>query len=178
MKEVEMVARILAALLFSVAFVQPAPAETFVDGGTQMSSTHVCGRSNAVMKGAHVGKNLFLCTDQLIWTSASGIATAWFPVYIQSDVKSNYYNGSKYQSHGMAACPPGFAMAGFNERLNILACVDVARSAPSGAKLQQWVDGHTQFRTGSVTMHACPGDGSFMVGIHVGKNLFLCGRYQ
>lgn len=194
-----MVIRVLVLILLVLSFAQAAVAETFVDGGSQhnmakpglgslvkpglvggkLHAVHVCGRGNAVMTGAHVGQNLFLCTDQLSMMSANGNTVTWSPVYSSSDITSNYVNGlSSYQSHGMAACPPGHAMVGLHAGANILACVDVARSAPQGARLQQWVDGNTQTRQGMVNIHSCGAEGSFMVGIHVGRNLFLCGRFQ
>jgi len=187
-----MVIRVFVLILLALSFAQAAVAETFVDGGSQhnmakpglgvggkLISVHVCGRGNAVMTGAHVGQNLFLCSDQLSMTSANGSTITWSPVYNPWDIRSNLVNGlSSYQSHGMAACPPGHAMVGLHAGANILACVDVARSAPQGARLQQWVDGNTQTRQGMVNMHSCGAEGSFMVGIHVGRNLFLCGRFQ
>jgi hypothetical protein len=177
---------LVSALL---SFTPNANAETFLDGGTQQQlgvqkgfvgkllSVHVCGRGNAVMQGVHVGQNQFLCTDRITSTLSDGSTRTWVPAYTRGEVTSNYVNNMPYQSNGMAACPPGYAMVGLHAGENVLACAYVARSAPAGNTLQLWVDSSTQHWEGRLSLHSC-GEGAFMVGIHVGNNLLLCGRYR
>ena len=84
----------------------------------------------------------------------------------------------RYQSHEMAACPPGKAMVGLHAARNVLLCAPLQVS-------DLFVDSHTYrqpegaatpiFGSSTGKMHACP-KGSVMMGIHDARDLLLCGR--
>jgi hypothetical protein len=173
-KEMGMFRGFLAIFLIIGAFGGQAVAGEFLDGSTQheilipfppfgnkIIQIHIC-RGGSFMTGVHVKDNRFLCED--------GIKYPRGRRYSPSDIKVNrtpdHGPARHYQSHGMAACPPGTAMVGLHEDRNVLLCAPLETT-------ELFVDSHTQ-RLG---MHACP-KGSVMVGIHVGRNLLLCGRLR
>jgi len=131
---------------------------------------HKCGGSS-FMVGVHVKKNQFLCEDGVGWFGT---------VYQPSDLTVNAMQPKlfeRYQSHGMAACPPGKAMTGLHAARNVLLCAPLQMT-------DLFVDSHTYRGVGPVggigglqqaRMHACP-KGSVMVGIHDARDLLLCGR--
>ena len=132
---------------------------------------HKCGGSS-FMVGVHVKNNRFLCEDGVGWFKAA---------YQPSDITTNSMppkEFERYESHGMAACPPGKAMVGLHAGRNVLLCAPLQVT-------DLFVDSHTYRQPegaappilGSSTgkMHACP-KGSVMVGIHDGRDLLLCGR--
>jgi len=162
----------LALCLFAGTFGGQAVAGEFLDQATQhaiaipfgavlsqgIQSVHVCP-CGSFMTGVHIRDNRFLCED--------GITDSRGGRYTPSQIRVNVSPGTsrqRYQSHGMAACPPGTAMVGLHEGKNALLCAPLETT-------ELFVDSHTVRQN----MHACP-HGSVMVGIHVGRNLLLCGR--
>jgi hypothetical protein len=160
----------LTICLVAGVFGGQAVAREFIDTDTHINwfvplkdindvlDIHYC-RDAAFMVGVHVGKNEFLCDDSF------GIAL--------SDATVNFISPQllyRYESQGMAACPPGKAMFGLHVAKNVLLCANCKRLI---ATRDLFIDAAT-VRLG---MHACP-EGSVMVGIHVGRNLLLCGHVQ
>lgn len=170
-KAVGMVSIFLAICLLAGTFGGQAVAGEFLDQTTQhaisipfgvlpqgVESVHVCP-CGCFMTGVHIQDNRFLCED--------GITDARGGRYTPSEIRVNASPGAprqRYQSHGMAACPPGTAMVGLHEGKNALLCAPLETT-------ELFVDSYTQ-RLG---MKACP-IGTVMVGIDVGRNLLLCGR--
>ena len=192
--------RTLTILTAMVAGIStPLAAGEFVDYGTQhqllvptissLSSgakfntvqLHICG-GGAVMRGAHVGANQFLCAETV--QLALGNQYVDLPVTVSfSSITSNIERGFKrYQDFrfgGIASCPPMHVMVGMHVGDNLLACAPVRPQAyRSGANLgwETFLDFRTNERVGNTFMHTCP-PGSLMVGIHVDRNVFVCGRY-
>jgi cephalosporin-C deacetylase-like acetyl esterase len=125
----------------------------FIDGSppTQQFGMHVCPAGSA-MGGAHVSDNRFLCR----------------PVdEIQQDCFVDYST----QRQGMHACPSGSYMRGYHDGRNeLLCCFD--RRAGNSHLGQETLDTGTQDHG----MHVCTGHraSTVMIGIHNGKNRFLC----
>ena len=114
---------ILAVLLVFTIVGGRATAAEFVDYGTQHQlyvedlevrnplSLHICA-NNAFMIGAHVKANQFVCEDTFpivgFWgQSASREPQILFRHSGPAAIFSNVKKMVRYQSHGMAACPPG-----------------------------------------------------------------------
>ena len=146
---------------YGTAYKIMVPFSDFMgDKGSEVVGIHICA-GGSFMTGVHVQENRFLCDDGRSWPRSG---------YSPADIKTNVDPGRKgfhrYQSHGMAACPPGTAMIGLHAARNVLLCAPLPTT-------DWFVDPHTQRQR----MHACP-EGSVMVGIHVGRNNFLCGRVR
>lgn len=165
-----------SGLAIATEFIDPEPGTqyevtvTFTDFQKAPAlMLHKCGGSS-FMVGVHVKMNQFLCEDGIGW-----FGTAYQP----SDLTVNAMPPKlfeRYQSHGMAACPPGKAMVGLHAARNVLLCAPLQMT-------DLFVDSHTYRTTGSGRpigrpmsgMHTCP-KGSVMVGIHDARDLLLCGR--
>jgi hypothetical protein len=139
--------------------IMPPFADFMGDKGTEVLALHICA-SGSFMTGVHVKYNRFLCEDGL----SSFRGGAYSPSDIRTNLNPNKQPPVRYQSHGMAACPPGTAMVGLHAARNVLLCVPL-----------QTTDWFIDANTARYGMHACP-QGSVMAGIHVGRNLLLCGR--
>lgn len=164
-KEVGKLHIFMAFFLIAGAFGGQAIGGEFVDYGTQYLikvrfadflgegplSIHIC-TGYSYMTGVHVKDNRFLCDDYVAVYPPSALTTNEAPGQLQ-----------RYQSHGMAACPPGKAMVGLHAARNVLLCAPLQTT-------NLFIDADTQ-REG---MHACP-KGSVLVGIHDDRNLLLCG---
>ncbi len=185
-KEVGKLQIFMASFLIAGALEGQAVAAEFIDpdNGTQYEimvpftdfqgkgplTLHKCAGSS-FMVGAHVKNNQFLCEDGVGW-----FGTAYQP----SDLTTNAMPPKvfeRYQSHGMAACPPGKAMVGLHAARNVLLCAPLQTT-------DWFVDSYTYRQPEGVTsflgplrgsMHTCP-KGSVMVGIHDARDLYLCGR--
>ena len=154
-----------AIVLLLATFAGQAAAGEFIDYSTQHTismpvghlSLHMCAQAS-FMVGVHVGRNQLLCQDDIKVENFSDLST----------------NDASTQRQGMAACPPNTAMVGLHAARNVLLCgpIPVTLSPLGGLKMirDERIDSNTVRRD----MHACPPD-SLMVGIHVGRNLLLCG---
>jgi hypothetical protein len=166
---------ILAIFLIAGSFGGQAVAGEFLDSGTDTRSKplgtqdiHTC-RGGSFMVGVHVGKNIFLCDDSFGYLGKTYSPSDLTDQRTPTPAAPNISPFRPYESHGMAACPPGKAMVGLHVGRNVLLC------APLQTR-DLFVDEYTQTSTG-LRMHRCP-EGSVMVGIHVGRNLLLCGRVR
>jgi len=162
----------LAICMIAGAFGGQALACEFQDTGTKIRmfvdfsdierdlDIHMC-KGGTFMTGIQVKENRFLCDD-----SIGLMGSAYEP----SDLEPNYAlnHHVRYESHGMAACPPPTAMVGLDVDHNVLLC------APSPA-LVTMLDLSVDIDTAREGMHACP-EGSVMVGILPDHDLLLCGQ--
>ena len=164
----------LAICMIVGAFGGQAIASEFQDTGTKTSmfvnfsdiemdlDIPMC-KGGTFMVGVRVEENRFLCEDSIGLMGAA---------YAPSDLEPNYALNRyvRYESHGMAACPPPTAMVGLNTSKNVLLCAPCPAFVASE---DLFVDIDTE-REG---MHACP-EGSVMVGILLGHDLLLCGQVR
>lgn len=190
--------RIFLAFLCS-CFMAPAQAGEFIDYGTQhqlpvptigaigggarfnMVQLHICG-GGAVMRGVHVGANQFLCAEEVQLATNGGVVQ--LPVTVAfSSIASNMQSGLRpyqdFRLKGIASCPPMHVMVGLHAGKNILACAPVRPQAYRGGAMLGWtttLDFNTSERVGNTSMHTCP-RGSLMVGIHIDRNVLICGKY-
>jgi hypothetical protein len=174
-KEVGMFCILLTTFMIPGTFGGQAIAGEFLDSGTDTRSKplgthdiHTC-RGGSFMVGVHVGKNIFLCDDSFGYLGKTYSPSDLTDQRTPTPAAPNISPFRPYESHGMAACPPGKAMVGLHVGRNVLLC------APLQTR-DLFVDEYTQTSKG-LRMHRCP-EGSVMVGIHVGRNLLLCGRVR
>ena len=191
-KQVDMLRIFLAISLIAGAFGGQAVAAEFIDYGTSHQfmvpfadsskgplALHICG-GNTFMIGVHVKDNKFACEDSFPFLYADGGDKFFYSIRYQSpaEIIPNAQRGSvqRYESHGMAACPPGTAMIGLHAARNVLACAPFSSTNPSDSMwaLDLFVDAHTYRNVGGERLHTCP-LGSVMVGIHDARDLLLCG---
>lgn len=191
--------RFTLALILS-ALVAPAKAGEFVDYGTQhqlpvpaigkigsgpqynMIQLHICG-GGAVMRGVHIGANQFLCAEEVQFATGSGVVQLPVTVpfsSIVSNMQGPFRSYQDFRLKGIASCPPMHVMVGLHAGRNILACAPVRPQAYRGGAMLEWtttLDFNTSERVGNTSMHTCP-RGSLMVGIHIARNVLICGRYM
>jgi hypothetical protein len=163
----------LAIFLIAGSFGGQAVAGEFLDNGADPKplgthDIHTC-RGGSFMVGVHVGKNIFLCDDSFGYLGKTYLPSDLTDQRTPTPAAPNISPFRSYESHGMAACPPGKAMVGLHVGRNVLLC------APLQTR-DLFVDEYTTTSKG-LRMHRCP-EGSVMVGIHVGRNLLLCGRVR
>jgi len=170
-----MLRRLVKSIIFGLVLSSTAAAFEFVDFNTQHwmgFNVHICGQKS-FMRGAHVQANRFLCTNKMTVYQHGGRKVIGEQMIVAS---RRLVSNQGYQSHGMAACPPGKAMVGLHAGKNQLVCGSMVGLGKRYA-LEVSIDSNTVEQEGGVTMHACP-VGSVMVGIHISKNLFLCGHLE
>ena len=148
-------------------------AVPFSDVSQNPLSLHICA-NYSFMIGVHVQANQFACEDVFTTEPPDSRESIRHggPAQIKPNANPNALN-MRYESYGMAACPPGTAMVGLHAAGNVLACAPV----PQYYTLEFMVDPHTYRFLGTVNMHVCPKNW-FMVGIHEGRDLLLCGRLK
>lgn len=127
----------------------------YLDTSTQRHGMHSCPQGQFIT-GIHVRNNLLRCS------TAFGTYPASSEIV---DSRNENYRG--IQQQGMHACAQGMAMTGIDVRNNALACAPVAESIP------REVDTGTVAQTGDVSIHICARGP--VSGIHVSRNLLLCG---
>jgi hypothetical protein len=142
----------------------PIPREEYVDSNTQEQGMHACPKGFAI-GGVHVGNNLLLCRRVMFPGEEMYVGT----------ILSNPDN-QKVRAN-MHACPEGMYMRGLHVGNNWLLCSYDGRSQPPNEVITEFEDTSSQAHD----MHVCfqtPENISFLTGIHVGENRFLCGLHQ
>ena len=120
-------------------------------------SMHYC--PDGFMVGLHVRKNDFLCR------------LPGMPSSIQP------FDDRDTARWDMHACPYGTAMVGLHVSDNVLKCASI-QNLGNMIYWREFLSLSPEGVTGQVRygMHACP-IGSYMVGVHVRGNAFLCGSF-
>ncbi|MGZ5483170.1 MAG: hypothetical protein ACXWID_14435, partial [Pyrinomonadaceae bacterium] len=126
-----------------------------IDRDTQRHGMHSCPPGQFVI-GVHVRQNLLLCSQS-------------FGTYdLDDEIIDSGGDGSRgTQVRGMHACPDGMAITGLHVRDNKFLCAPVERATP------RYVDASNNSQVEGVSIHTCPRDP--VSGIHVSRNLLLCG---